>query len=122
MPELAREQGLAAGFKTGINTGKLGGQEVYHLHVHVLVTRFKSASPRAACNRSINMGSFQHLALAYRAGGGRADFWHQKLRNIGQDLGGAVKGFKDGMKAKKTRANPADSGRVIDVNTDHSKK
>ena len=22
-------------FKTGINTGKLGGQEVYHLHVHV---------------------------------------------------------------------------------------
>jgi histidine triad (HIT) family protein len=35
VPELAREQGLAAGFKTGINTGKLGGQEVYHLHVHV---------------------------------------------------------------------------------------
>ena len=36
VPELAREQGLAAGFKTGINTGKLGGQEVYHLHMHVM--------------------------------------------------------------------------------------
>jgi sec-independent protein translocase protein TatA len=26
-------------------------------------------------------------------------FGTKKLRNIGQDLGGAVKGFKDGMKA-----------------------
>lgn len=24
--------------------------------------------------------------------------WHQKLKNMGSDLGGAVKGFKDGMK------------------------
>lgn len=35
-PELAREHGLAAGFKTAIHTGKAGGQEVFHLHVHVL--------------------------------------------------------------------------------------
>ena len=35
VPQLAREQGLAAGFKTGINTGRAGGQEVYHLHIHV---------------------------------------------------------------------------------------
>ncbi|OWY38222.1 histidine triad nucleotide-binding protein [Xenophilus sp. AP218F] len=34
-PKLAREQGLEAGFKTGINTGAGGGQEVFHLHVHV---------------------------------------------------------------------------------------
>ena len=34
-PKLAREQGLEAGFKTGINTGRGGGQEVFHLHVHV---------------------------------------------------------------------------------------
>ncbi len=34
-PKLAQEQGLA-GFKTLINTGKDGGQEVFHLHVHVM--------------------------------------------------------------------------------------
>ncbi len=34
-PKLARENGLGAGFKTSINTGKAGGQEVFHLHVHV---------------------------------------------------------------------------------------
>ena len=34
-PKLAAEQGLQ-GFKTQINTGREGGQEVFHLHVHVL--------------------------------------------------------------------------------------
>jgi len=34
--ELARSQGLADGFRTIINTGRIGRQEVYHLHVHVL--------------------------------------------------------------------------------------
>ncbi|MCX7628405.1 MAG: histidine triad nucleotide-binding protein [Methylophilaceae bacterium] len=32
---LAREQGLHAGFRTMINTGKGGGQEVFHLHIHI---------------------------------------------------------------------------------------
>ena len=50
-------------------------------------------------------------------------FGTKKLRNIGQDLGVAVKGFKDGMKSEENPSQPpADSGRVIDVNTDHSKK
>lgn len=35
-PKLAMEQGLSTGFRTSINTGKGGGQEVFHLHVHVL--------------------------------------------------------------------------------------
>ena len=35
-PKLAAEQGLADGFKTAINTGVGGGQEVFHLHLHVL--------------------------------------------------------------------------------------
>jgi histidine triad (HIT) family protein len=35
-PILAREQGLQEGFRTIINTGKGGGQEVMHLHVHVI--------------------------------------------------------------------------------------
>lgn len=34
-PKLAREQELEAGFKTLINTGRGGGQEVFHIHVHV---------------------------------------------------------------------------------------
>lgn len=33
-PKLAQEQGLA-GFRTMINTGREGGQEVFHMHVHV---------------------------------------------------------------------------------------
>jgi histidine triad (HIT) family protein len=33
-PKLATEQGLA-GFKTLINTGREGGQEIFHLHAHV---------------------------------------------------------------------------------------
>lgn len=33
-PRLARELGLD-GFRTMINTGRSGGQEVFHLHVHV---------------------------------------------------------------------------------------
>lgn len=35
VPKLAAEQGLTDGFRTMINTGKGGGQEVFHLHVHV---------------------------------------------------------------------------------------
>ena len=34
-PKLAKEQGLV-GFKTLINTGKDGGQLVFHIHVHVM--------------------------------------------------------------------------------------
>ena len=35
-PKLAKEQGLDNGFRTVINTGKGGGQEVFHLHVHII--------------------------------------------------------------------------------------
>ncbi|MDH4216650.1 MAG: histidine triad nucleotide-binding protein [Gallionella sp.] len=35
-PKLAREQGLENGFRTVINTGKGGGQEVFHLHTHII--------------------------------------------------------------------------------------
>jgi sec-independent protein translocase protein TatA len=33
-------------------------------------------------------------------------FGTAKLRNIGKDLGGAVKGFKDGMKSSEEEAPP----------------
>jgi len=36
LPELARDQGLSDGFRTVINTGPGGGQEVDHLHIHIL--------------------------------------------------------------------------------------
>lgn len=36
LPELARSQGLDDGFRTIINTGPGGGQEVGHLHIHLL--------------------------------------------------------------------------------------
>jgi histidine triad (HIT) family protein len=39
VPVLAKAQGLTEGFRTAINTGKLGGQEVYHLHIHVFGNR-----------------------------------------------------------------------------------
>lgn len=35
-PQLAREHGLENGFRTVINSGVGGGQEVFHLHLHVL--------------------------------------------------------------------------------------
>ena len=35
VPQLAQAQGLGNGFKTSINTGRDGGQEVFHLHIHV---------------------------------------------------------------------------------------
>jgi histidine triad (HIT) family protein len=35
-PILAKDQGLTDGFRTIINTGRGGGQEVFHLHVHVI--------------------------------------------------------------------------------------
>ncbi len=48
-------------------------------------------------------------------------FGTKKLRNVGSDLGGAVKGFKDGMK-DATAEKPADAtpaqpitGQTIDV-------
>ncbi|AXS80734.1 Sec-independent protein translocase subunit TatA [Dechloromonas sp. HYN0024] len=50
-------------------------------------------------------------------------FGTKKLRNVGQDLGGAVKGFKDGMKDATAGDKPADAaqptqqvgGQTIDV-------
>ncbi|WP_107688553.1 histidine triad nucleotide-binding protein [Neisseria wadsworthii] len=36
VPQIAEANGLANGFKTQINTGKGGGQEVFHLHIHIM--------------------------------------------------------------------------------------
>lgn len=34
-PQLMRELGVTGGYRTVINTGRDGGQEVFHLHMHV---------------------------------------------------------------------------------------
>lgn len=59
-------------------------------------------------------------------------FGTKKLRNIGQDLGGAVKGFKEGMNSEENKAatdTPTanttankEGGRVIDVEPTQDKK
>ena len=36
LPKIAREQGLDDGFRTIINTGKGGGQIIFHLHMHLM--------------------------------------------------------------------------------------
>jgi histidine triad (HIT) family protein len=35
-PRLMRELGVTGGFRQVINTGRDGGQEVFHLHMHVM--------------------------------------------------------------------------------------
>jgi sec-independent protein translocase protein TatA len=40
-------------------------------------------------------------------------FGTKKLRNIGSDLGGAVKGFKDGMKDGSSTEKPADTAPTL---------
>ncbi len=44
-------------------------------------------------------------------------FGTKKLRNMGQDLGGAVKGFKDGIKegSAEVADKAADAAKTIDV-------
>jgi histidine triad (HIT) family protein len=36
IPQIAREQGLTDGWRTIINTGRVGRQDVYHVHIHVM--------------------------------------------------------------------------------------
>ncbi|TIC81248.1 Sec-independent protein translocase subunit TatA [Crenobacter intestini] len=48
-------------------------------------------------------------------------FGTKKLRNVGQDLGSAVKGFKEGMKGDEEQ-KPAEGGRVIDVKAETEDK
>ena len=36
LPKLAKEQGLDNGYRAIVNTGPGGGQEVFHLHIHLL--------------------------------------------------------------------------------------
>ncbi|MER0216952.1 MULTISPECIES: histidine triad nucleotide-binding protein [Nitrosomonas] len=35
-PKLAKAQGCEDGFRTIINTGRAGGQEVFHIHFHII--------------------------------------------------------------------------------------
>lgn len=50
-------------------------------------------------------------------------FGTKKLRNMGSDLGGAVKGFKDGMKGEdaEKKTDPA-TGKIIDADVKDKQK
>jgi sec-independent protein translocase protein TatA len=43
-------------------------------------------------------------------------FGTKKLKNMGSDLGGAVKGFKDGMKDGATSADPTAPNQQVTAN------
>lgn len=52
-------------------------------------------------------------------------FGTKKLRNIGSDLGGAVKGFKEGVKDGAAADKPAEAaqvGQTIDVKPEEKSK
>jgi sec-independent protein translocase protein TatA len=121
----------SGGFKTLINSGPDGGQEVYHLHLHVYGGRVRGAAwgPDQRCLYLVLKGRPFRLFIAYTARGfmriracarkektmGSLSIWHWlivlvvvvlvfgtgKLGNIGSDLGKAVKGFKDGVKGEE---------------------
>jgi len=39
-------------------------------------------------------------------------FGTKKLRNLGTDLGGAVKGFKEGMKTEEDKSQPQNTSKI----------
>jgi sec-independent protein translocase protein TatA len=50
-------------------------------------------------------------------------FGTKKLKNIGQDLGGAVKGFKDGMRdSNEKHDEPAPTSQQVTANTAAAKE
>ena len=49
-------------------------------------------------------------------------FGTKKLRNLGTDLGGAVKGFKDGMKSEEDKTAQAKTGDSALRRPDHRRR
>lgn len=49
-------------------------------------------------------------------------FGTKKLRDIGSDLGGAVKGFKDAMRDEQTPPKEEDKGRTVEGEVTHKSK
>ena len=49
-------------------------------------------------------------------------FGTKKLRNIGSDLGGAVRGFKDGMKESSADGGSHPGGHTIDAKVEEKTK
>ena len=49
-------------------------------------------------------------------------FGTKKLRNIGSDLGGAVRGFKDGIKESSADAGAHQGGHTIDAKVEEKTK
>ena len=97
VPQIAKAAGLTDGFKTLINTGKGGGQEVFHLHIHIMGTPAQTniSNIHSQLYQGFTMFSLWHwiivLIIVVLV------FGTKKLRNVGKDLGGAVHDFKQGL-------------------------
>jgi histidine triad (HIT) family protein len=109
---LAREQGSPDCYRTIVNTGRIGRQDVMHVHVHVIGGRTAGRNGRAETpsehrrkeNRMGSMSIWHWLIVLVVV---LLIFGTKKLRNIGQDLGVAVKGFKEGVKGADDAAGAA---------------
>ena len=95
-PKLAKEQGLDDGFQTVINTGRAAVRKCFTCMFTYLAAAIPL--PSAVKSKEKQMGSFSiwHWLIVLVVV--LLIFGTKKLRNIGSDLGGAVKGFKEGMK------------------------
>ncbi|CAG0900884.1 unnamed protein product [Darwinula stevensoni] len=91
--QLMQELGCTNGFRTVINCGPDGGQEVYHLHLHAM------GGPRPWATIP--------AVLILLFGG-------KRLRNLGSDLGESIKGFKKGI----ADASSDDKTKVIEAEKD----
>jgi histidine triad (HIT) family protein len=75
--EIAPHRAVPDGFRVIINTGRVGQQEVPHLHI-AYRGRTGPGRPHAQTRLGDNHGQFFNLALADRSGHRDADFRHQE--------------------------------------------
>jgi histidine triad (HIT) family protein len=115
--ELARGRALNDGFRTIINTGRIGHQEVYHLHVHIL----GGPSPLGPCCA----GRPDDQARGEKAMGSFS-IWHwlivlvivmlvfgtKKLRNVGSGSGWRGQGLQGRHEGRHRPTNPPNRSRL----------
>ena len=113
---LAREQGSPDGYRTIVNTGRIGRQDVMHLHVHVI------GGPKPLGPNAVQIGrvkekhhgiglSIWHWMIVLA--GRRADFRHQEAaqhrpgsRRRGQGLQGRHEGRTPPAPTQRRRRKP----------------
>ena len=82
---LARQEGAADGFRTIVNTGRVGRQDVYHLHIHIIggpdpLPRMLAVAGRLAREQGSPDG-FRTVVNTGRIG--RQDVYHLHIHILG---------------------------------------